>query len=76
MWVFVCFVFPARTIDPFTFTVRERERWISATVFYTTVGGVRSVMFGSRVRGQFRPDSDTDIAVLLPGFGIEGINVC
>lgn len=28
---------------------------------------LNAILFGSRARGQFRPDSDADIAVLLPG---------
>ncbi len=28
---------------------------------------MNAILFGSRARGQFRPDSDADIAVLLPG---------
>lgn len=52
-----------RSIDPVT------ER--AARAFLGEIGGkypvVESILYGSRARGDFRPDSDADIAVVLKG---------
>jgi predicted nucleotidyltransferase len=50
-------------LDPST--ERAARTFLSAIrKLYPVMGGV---VFGSRARGDYRADSDTDIAVLLPG---------
>ncbi len=51
------------TVDPFT--ERAARAFLRAIEEVYPVMG--AVIFGSRARGDHRPDSDADLAVLLPG---------